>query len=344
VADDDCPHEFNGYDRRRVVRTKLEPQSALGVTMAFLSELNGAIAENESLASHTWYNLGGPARWFARPTDVDQLGLIVHQANQEGVPLYMLGEGANLLIGDDGVDGVVVTLRSAGFRDVDWKSDRHTDDGRTLVTVGAGVSMSRLTLDAVRWGMAGLERMAGIPGTLGGIIRMNAGGRYGEIGELVHDVTVVDTAGQVKTLTHEEVGFRYRTTNLEGAVVCGATLALHRDDPIALRERLLEYMQYKSSTQPLSEWTAGCVFRNPPGHSAGALIDKAGLKGTLIGGAYVSPRHANFIIAKEGARSADVLKLIALVRQRVAEQFGIELELEIEVWGRRHAPYAEAIG
>ena len=303
--------------------------------MRFPSDLPEFVSENEPLATHIRLGIGGPARWLARPRTTDELTGIVRSCLHAGVDIHVLGLGANLLVSDEGVDGMVVRLAAPAFRLVDW-GDRCAD-GTVRVTVGAGADMSRLALDAARHGLSGLECMAGIPGRLGGIIRMNAGGRFGEIGDVVRDVTVIDREGCLRTLSPPEVGFRYRGTDLGRMVVLEATLTLERDDPEQIRERFLGIWQDKKKSQPLAEPTAGCVFKNPPGHRAGELIDRAGFKNHRVGGAFVSDRHANFIIAQEGATARDVFALIGQIRRGVAEGFGVELELEVEVWGHQRA-------
>jgi len=300
----------------------------------FLADWASVVSEHEPLAPHTWFGLGGCAHWMAQPQTAEQLGALVRRCGQEGVPLRILGLGSNLLVSDDGVEGVVVRLKSAAFREVAWGSPQSGTSEEVAVKAGGGVDMSRLILDATRRGLSGLECMGGIPGTVGGAVRMNAGGRFGTISQVVRDVTVVDaTAGQ-RRLSHDEVGFGYRHTNLGDAAVCRATLVLRRDDPAKVRERLLAVWEHKQQTQPLGGCSAGCVFKNPPGYSAGELIDRARLKGRSVGGAAVSQRHANFILVKEGATAADVMKLIGIIRREVANRFGVELELEIQVWGR----------
>ena len=179
--------------------------------------------------------------------------------------------------------------------------------------------------------------MAGIPGTLGGIVRMNAGGRFGQISDVICDVTVLDADGVRRRLSQEEVGFSYRHSELNGSIVVGATLLLRPDDAGRVRKRYNEIWEYKRASQPLADYSAGCVFKNPPGASAGSLIDRAGLKGYAVGGAYVSPQHANFILAREGARARDIFTLIGHIRRVVAERSGVELELEIQVWDQCRA-------
>lgn len=297
------------------------------------SEWPAFVTPNEPLAPYTTYEVGGPARWLAQPRTVGELANLVTRCGRAEVRLHVLGRGANLLVCDDGVDGMVVRLNGPEFRRVNWGEPG--DDGEVLVTAGAGADLGRVALDAVRRGLSGLEWMAGIPGTLGGAVRMNAGGRFGQIGDVVREVSVLASDGSERTLSGAQVGFRYRGTNLGDAIVCRVTLGLRPDRPEAVRNRFMEVWDSKKRSQPLAEATAGCVFKNPPGCSAGELIDRAGLKNRRIGGAQVSDRHANFIVAQEGAKASDVLELIALVRREVAARFGVELELEIEIWGQR---------
>jgi UDP-N-acetylmuramate dehydrogenase len=311
----------------------------------FLSDLSEIITENEPLARHTYLRVGGPARWFARPRSIDDVRQLVRRCRQEGVEVRPLGLGANLLVGDDGVDGLVMRLSDPSFGGADWgRPEGRNGDRPVCVTVAGGADVHRLTLDAVRNGLSGLERMAGIPGTAGGILRMNAGGQAGYIAELVRDVTVVDDQGELRTLNREEAGFRYRGSDLAGSIVCGATLVLEPGDPRPLRARFKEIWEMKKSTQPLADNSAGCMFKNPPGGSAGSMIDRAGLKDRRVGGARVSSKHANFIVTEEGATAADVLALVGVIRREVADRFGVELEMEVQAWGCRRARNAETIG
>lgn len=303
--------------------------------MQFKPPFPGVVTQREVLAPHTWFGLGGPAKWMAHPAGLGQLCDLTQACRGKNVDLYLLGEGANLLVSDEGVDGMVVRLNTPVFQHVEWPADQngHNEGEQVTVVAGCGVDMNRLAREAVRRGLAGLEVLAGIPGSLGGIIHMNAGGRFGQISDVVRDVTVIDESGGIRTLTREQVGFGYRHTNLGGAIICSAALLLRRTDPDRLRKRFLEIWGYKKDSQPLADASAGCVFKNPAGRSAGEMIDRAGLKGRSVGGAYVSSQHANFICAKEGASACDVLTLIGQVRREVADRFGVELELELEVWG-----------
>jgi UDP-N-acetylmuramate dehydrogenase len=256
-----------------------------------------------------------------------------------------LGLGANLLIGDEGVDAMVIRLSDPAFERVDWDrpAGLQSDDPVT-VTVPAGADMYHLIADAVRRGLGGLESLAGIPGTVGGLLRMNAGGRFGNICDVVNAVDVVDADGQPRVMNREQAGFRYRGSDLAGTVICGATLVLKPGDPRRLRDRFKEIWESKKKTQPLSDNSAGCVFKNPPDGSAGSMIDQAGLKGRRVGGAVVSEKHANFIVTEAGATARDVLNLIGIIRREVADRFGVELETEVQLWGCQRALIAEPTG
>jgi UDP-N-acetylmuramate dehydrogenase len=292
--------------------------------MNWLSELEGPIEHDVPLSPLTWFKLGGRARHLYRPEDETQLARLVGRAYGDGVLTRVLGGGANLLIRDDGVDGVVIRLDQPTFRKVEFHGER--------VTAAGGADLMRLTLESVRRGLAGLECMAGIPGTVGGAIRMNAGGKFGAIGAVVSSVRLLTPAGALETLRAEELGFGYRRSQVGQGIVLSADLQLRQDDPERVLARYEEIWAYKKASQPLSANSAGCIFKNPPGDSAGKLIDRAGLKGQSVGGASVSREHANFIVTHEGATAADVLELVERIRRTVRRRFGIELELEIDVW------------
>jgi len=248
----------------------------------------------------------------------------MRRADEEGVPVKTLGRGANVLVSDDGFDGVVVRLDAPEFRRVEQRGTRFE--------VGAGVDLLRLVKQCSESGLAGLEALAGIPGTVGGAVRMNAGGRDGEFGDVVREVRVLAPGGEQETWPASRVGFGYRHAELDDGVVLSATIELREDDPDRVRRDYREHLDQKQRTQPLAEHSAGCIFKNPEGKFAGALIDRAGLKGARYGEAEVSTMHANFIVAHNGATASDVLHLIDLVRDRVREEFDTELETEIEIW------------
>lgn len=292
--------------------------------MDWLSEYAAQTERDAPLARLTWFGLGGAARFLVHPRSVEELSAIVARAHEEEMPLKVLGAGANVLIRDDGFDGVVVRLDQPAFN--------HTEIRGTRVDVGAGVELMSASKKISGLGLSGLECMAGIPATVGGAVRMNAGGRFGEFGAAVREVTMLRRDGTVETWGRERIGFGYRKSAIGDCIVLSARLELTPGDPKTCAERYAEYTEYKKSTQPLAAHSAGCIFKNPPGESAGALIDRAGLKGTRMGGASVSTRHANFIVADAGTTSADVIRLVDHVRDRVRDAFGTELEVEIDIW------------
>ncbi len=277
------------------------------------------------LSEYTWYRLGGPARWMIEPRDTEQLAAVVARCEDAGVTWRVLGCGANVLISDAGFDGAVIRLSEPHFLTTHFQDE--------TVTAGAGADFPRLVRSAIERGLVGLEALAGIPGTMGGIIRMNAGGRYGEIAQFASQVTILDRERQVRTLTCAQVGFSYRHTDLEGCIVLAAALTLKTGDRAAALQRHRDIWTEKHSTQPpLAARSSGCIFKNPPGHAAGRLLDEAGLKGARAGSAQISQRHANFIVAGANTTTRDVLELIDLARERVRKNTGIELELEVQIW------------
>jgi len=277
------------------------------------------------LREYTWYRLGGCARWFCEPRGEQELLRLLQRIRDAGLRWRVLGRGANLIIPDEGFDGVVIRLHEPAFARFAVEEDG--------VWAGAGHDFPSLVRRSLRAGRVGLETLAGIPGTFGGVIRMNAGGRHGEIANFVHSVRLLDRAGQVRVVPPEQVGFGYRHTALDGCVVLGAALALEPGDPRQALNRYREIWREKYDSQPpLARRSAGCIFKNPPGVPAGRLLDQAGLKAMRVGGAQISERHANFIVAGPDATARDVLTLIELARRRVRETSGVELELEVEVW------------
>jgi UDP-N-acetylmuramate dehydrogenase len=287
--------------------------------------LEAFVEEHHPLAKYTWYKIGGPARYFVRPRTQEELQEAVARCVENNIPMRVLGLGANLLVSDEGVEGAVFRLDEDYWRRVKF-------DGKT-VDVGAGVDMQKLIVRTVRQGLAGVEVLAGIPGTIGGGIRMNAGGKFGDLGAFVRTVTVMDDEGHVVTRTRDDVVFSYRHTNISARFILGATLSLEEDDPEKIMKRTKEIWMYKQNSQPLNTKSCGCVFKNPGGGTgAGALIDQAGLKGMRVGGAEVSTKHANFIVAHPGCQAADVKRLIHIIKETVWDKNGITLETEVQIW------------
>lgn len=282
------------------------------------------------LSGWTTLGVGGPADEMAFPRTVDEAASVLRSCGDRGLPWRALGRGSNLLVDDAGVRGVVISTR-------DLRNLRIGRDGR--VTAGAGLPTSVLLAETLAAGLGGLECLVGYPASAGGAARMNAGGRWGETGAVVEEVVAVDAAGEVRTLSAAECAFGYRRSALGAYLVVEVVLRLPEVDAAAYRARIDAIRREKAAAQPLGEPSAGCVFKNPPGGSAGRLVDAAGLKGHAIGGAMVSTVHGNFIVNRGGASSADVLRLIDRVRDEVLARFGVELEQEVEVW-RDHVPAA----
>src|SRR6185436_14784403 len=203
---------------------------------------------------------------------------------------------------------------------------------KNMTEVGAGVDMQKLILRTCRQGLAGIENLAGIPGTIGGGIRMNAGGKFGDFGAVVTKVTVMDQEGTIFERFKDDLVFDYRSTNISAKFILSTTLELDEDDPDRIMKKTKEIWMYKRNSQPLNTKNAGCMFKNPRGLSAGALIDQAGLKGFQVGGAEVSSKHANFIIAHPGCNADDVLKLVKIIREKVYEKNQLTLESEVKMW------------
>jgi UDP-N-acetylmuramate dehydrogenase len=292
--------------------------------MKLFAGLEEIVRTDEPLAGHTWLGIGGPAQYFVEPRSVEELSEVLRRCRENEVPARMLGGGANLLVDDSGVRGAVIHLSEASFGEVRCS--------RGLLTAEAGADLMKLILRCVREGHSGLECLTGIPGTVGGAVRMNAGGAFGDIGNVIESVHLMDADGVDFTRHRGDLTFGYRSTNIAAKAILSARFRLVEDDPQRVLDQVKQIWIYKKNTQPLGARSGGCIFKNPRGLSAGALIDKAGLKGHREGGACVAEKHANFIIAEPGARASDVLKLINTIREAVYKRFEVYLELEIEVW------------
>ena len=293
--------------------------------MPSFDDFRAIVKADEPLAPLTWFRIGGPAAYLARPTDVAEVAGLLRRARELGLPARVLSGGSNILVRDEGFPGLVIHLESPVFSDV-------TITGNRIVS-GAAVPLTALISQTARAGLAGLEVLTGIPGTVGGALRGNAGGRQGAIGNFVRNVTVLGDDGEVRTRARDDLMFGYRTSDLDEPVILAAEFELGTEDPEAVVKRMRRVWIIKKENQPYGHQSSGCIFKNPtPEISAGALVEGAGLKGTRVGGAEVSDRHANFIVAHPGATSADVLALIEQIRTRVAAQSGYELELQINIW------------
>jgi len=295
--------------------------------MNIFAGLEQIVETDYPLGKHTWYRLGGPADYFIRPGSIDELKEVVRRCNENKLRYYVIGFGSNLLVDDQGLRAAVIKLEGQAFTDTQFDPD-----GSSL-TAGAGVDLGKLGRMCAEKGLSGLEGLTAVPGSVGGAVKMNAGGRFGDIGAVVESVTLMDNEGAVFEKSKPELMFDYRETNIAAKFILSARMKLTPAEPEHILRTIKEAWVYKGNNQPpLDTRNSGCVFKNPRGVSAGALIDRAGLKGLQIGGAVISENHANFIIAKQGCTSRDILRLIDAIRERVAEQFDIQLELELEIW------------
>jgi UDP-N-acetylmuramate dehydrogenase len=288
------------------------------------------VEENVALARYTTIGTGGPARWFGRPATIDELHELLRWADERGVEVEVIGLGSNLLVHDDGVDALVLKLSGelAAAR----------VDGEVL-EMGGGAANAVGLHRARAAGLGGFEFASAIPGTAGGGVRMNAGAYGVEWRDVLIDAVVVDASGP-RTLGVEELGLSYRHSNLTaGQVVARARFRLEPSSPDAVKEKAATLLAQRKATQPTNKRTFGSVFKNPDdGPGAGRMIEECGLKGHRIGGAIVSPRHANFIENTDSATTADCIAVMAEARHRVREQFGVALEHEVQFLGLLELP------
>ena len=279
----------------------------------------------EPLAKHTYFGIGGEATAYIEISTLSELAALARFHKQWDVPIAVIGRGSNLLVSDTGFKGIGVRLIG--------ELAKLEVDGN-VVSVGAGLSLPRLSKTMSRRGLSGVEFALGIPGSVGGALIMNAGAWGSSFEDVVRNVTVMTDTGDLVELTHAEANFEYRHSGLDAYFcVTGATLALEPGDVDTITERMQAFYKQKVATQPFAEENAGCMFKNPPGDSAGRLIDISGLKGYRMGGAEVSTVHGNFILNIDNATAADVLNLVAYIQQQVREKTGISLQTEVKRLG-----------
>ncbi|MFT4624508.1 MAG: UDP-N-acetylmuramate dehydrogenase [Myxococcota bacterium] len=278
------------------------------------------------LAKRTWWRTGGTADGLVMARTAEAVEATSRLCAAHDTPLFVLGNASNLLVSDRGIRGVV--LRLAG----DLAAARAVDGGR--LWLGGGLRLVSLVKRMQREGWTGLEMLAGIPGTVGGAVRMNAGTRLGEIGDVLESVVLVH-AGRARTVPAADLGLAYRTAHIgpAGTIVQSAIVRLSGGDVEASRASIAEHLAYRERTQPVNVPTIGSTFRNPPGDAAGRLIDAAGLKGARIGAAEVSEKHANFLVNTGGASADDLRRLIEHVQQEVLKRHGVQLQREVHYAG-----------
>jgi UDP-N-acetylmuramate dehydrogenase len=290
----------------------------------------GEVKFMEPMKNHTSLRIGGPADVFAMPQDFISL-INMHAAlKRNKIPVFPLGGGTNILVRDRGMEGVVISSKS--FRRIGVAS---RDSSYVYVTVEAGALLQRLVHYTKENGYSGIEGLAGIPGTVGGAISGNAGAFGCEIKDVLVSVEIMDTEGRIKKVRADQIGFRYRSSGiLPGEFILSAEIKLTAGNTEEVSARIEDFLKVKKEKQPIWEPSAGCVYKNPSGQSAGKLIDEAGCKGMSVGDVEVSNLHANFFINKGGANASDFIRLMEKVAERVKRKFGILLEPEIKIVGR----------
>ena len=297
------------------------------VGAALDARLPGQVRRDVPSAELTTYRCGGPLAVFVRAEREDDLQLVAEVLAPTDVPVLVVGRGSNLLVADAGFPGVAISL-AGELEQLD------IDRAAARVHAGGGVPLPVLARRAAAAGVGGLEFFVGIPGSVGGAVRMNAGGHGADTNDVIVTARVLDLAGgAARELNRADLGLGYRQSALSPlAVVVGAVFSGRTDEPAACAARVDEIVRWRREHQPGGQ-NAGSVFTNPPGDAAGRLIEAAGCKGTRLGGAVVSEKHANFFVADPGASAADVYALIALVQQRVEAAFGVHLEPELRCIG-----------
>ena len=281
---------------------------------------------NEPMKNHTTFKIGGPAQYYVTPESVNQIQEVVSLCRNINIPLHVIGNGSNILVGDDGVDGVVLALFNT-FSDYEIKDN--------VITAQAGMSLIKLAVIALREGLTGLEFASGIPGSVGGAVYMNAGAYDGQMKDVVTSVTVLDEAGNIRILGRDELDMGYRTSAVakHNMIVLQVIIELKAGDKEQIKDRMNQLSELRKQKQPLEYPSAGSTFKRPEGYFAGKLIADAGLKGYSIGGAAVSEKHAGFVVNMGGATAKDVVELTDYIKKRIIEQFGVTLELEIKKIG-----------
>jgi UDP-N-acetylmuramate dehydrogenase len=289
-----------------------------------LSKITSSLKVNEPLKNHTTFRIGGPAAYFAETANIGELQKLYRFAINRKLPFFVIGGGSNVLFGDKGFDGIVARLTG------DFCAHRFHKE---TVYAGAGARTAALVNDCADNELSGLEGLAGIPGTLGGALIGNAGTAGGWIEDAVKSVEALSPSGRVRMIPREKIKFFYRGSSLYDRVVLGAVLHLKKAPKNDIVNNIEKLLRRRNETQPTGTWNAGSVFKNPPEDSAGRLIDACGLRGTRLGGAAISSKHANFIVNEGGATASDVRRLAETARKAVAQRFGIDLAYEVQFIG-----------
>ncbi|MAP71388.1 MAG: UDP-N-acetylenolpyruvoylglucosamine reductase [Candidatus Marinimicrobia bacterium] len=285
----------------------------------------GSLLKNEAMAKHTSYGIGGPAKAYVKPKDEVDLANILKFASKHKISTFFIGSGSNILVSDDGIDGIVITL---------GKSLKKLIIKGTSVYCQSGVMLGKFVKECISRNLSGVESLIGVPGTVGGAIIMNAGAFGSEISNYLKKVTVMTMSGQLKSYKVDDINFSYRNSSFQNnEILISAEFELIQSDKKSVVEKKSIASGGRKKSQPLKYRSAGSIFKNPDEGAAGFYIDKAGLKGSKSGDAEISPIHANFFVNHGSAKASDIVELIRLARKTVKEKFGIMLELEIKTLG-----------
>lgn len=293
------------------------------------------ILKNEPLKQHTSFRVGGPAKVYVVPEDIEELQKLIRFLHEEKLPYDIIGNGTNLLVSDAGVNHVVVEIGRA-LEGIELLPEANASDEKTYyIRVLAGTLLSKAAQFAATQELSGMEALRGIPGTLGGAVTMNAGAYGTEMKDVLYSVDVLTPEGEIQTLTPAELalGYRHSVIPERGYIVVAATLALRKGDPAEIKARMADFQNRRKEKQPLDKASAGSTFKRPEGYFAGKLIEDTGLRGFRHGGAQVSEKHCGFVINDGTARAADIYWLIGEVRKRVLLEQHVELTPEVKIWG-----------
>ena len=293
------------------------------------------VLKNEPLKQHTSFRVGGPAKVYVVPEDIEELQKLIRFLYEEKLPYDIIGNGTNLLVSDVGVDHVVVEIGRA-LEGIELLPEANASDEKTYyIRVLAGTLLSKAAQFAATQELSGMEALRGIPGTLGGAVTMNAGAYGTEMKDVLYSVDVLTPEGELRTMTPVELalGYRHSVIPERGYIVVAATLALRKGDPAEIQARMADFQNRRKEKQPLDKASAGSTFKRPEGYFAGKLIEDTGLRGFRHGGAQVSEKHCGFVINDGTARAADIYWLIGEVRKRVLLEQHVELTPEVKIWG-----------
>lgn len=302
------------------------------VQLADLQRIAGeqAVRLQEPMSAHTTFRIGGPADYFVEPGSESVLKELLLLCRETETPFFILGNGSNLLVSDEGYRGVMISLR--GFDEISFREGESTEAGKTIMTAGCGVLLSKAAMQAAERGLTGFEFAGGIPGTLGGAVTMNAGAYGGEIRDVILSARVMTKAGDVRELSAEELDLSYRHSIIQekDLIVLSADFAFAHGDEERIKEQMRQLNTQRREKQPLEYGSAGSTFKRPEGYFAGKLIQDAGLKGYRSGDVMVSEKHSGFVVNVGKGTCGDAMRVIEHVQRTVYEQFGVALELEVK--------------